>query len=406
MQFVLCLHSFGSAVRSRVLAVPLVVGMIYHIITTPECNLCCVYCGEKAFCEPSAKDAPLFEPVPSKIQYSTRELKEFLLKDKEEVGIIFYGGEPLLEINTIKDIIDALKSESKVKYFMMQTNGTLLNRLPPAYINRFHTILVSIDGDKKTTDANRGEGTYEKVVANLRSIVAQGFKGEIIARMAVEEPANFFEDITFLLGASKKTPNYDFVFSSVHWQLDANMWHDYKKRDFSKWSKRYDEDITKLADYWVGQMKQGKVLRLYPFLGIINSLLFGEKYSLRCGSGVGNFTILPNGKISACPIMSGIKDYYLGDIRKTGPSELPGKLSIGEPCISCKDFELCGGRCLYSNLYPRWPAKGVKELCATVKHLLREMERIAPEVQKLLNEKKVNEKDLKFVKYNCAEIIP
>ena len=66
---------------------------------------------------------------------------------------------------------------------MMQTNGTLLNRLPPAYINRFHTILVSIDGDKKTTDANRGEGTYEKVVANLRSIVAQGFKEEVIAKI-------------------------------------------------------------------------------------------------------------------------------------------------------------------------------------------------------------------------------
>jgi putative peptide-modifying radical SAM enzyme len=380
--------------------------MMYHIITTPECNLCCAYCGEKAFCEPSTKDAPLFEPVPSKIQYSMRELKDFLLKDKGEVGIIFYGGEPLLEMDSVKEIIDALKSESKVKYFMIQTNGTLLNKLPSVYVNRFHTILVSIDGNKEITNKNRGEGTYEKVVANLRSIVAQGFKEEVIARMCVEEPTNFFEDIMFLIGANKKNQNNDFVFTSVHWQLDANMWHDYKKRNFSKWSREYNEGVTKLANYWVEQMEQGKVLRLYPFLGVMSSLIFGEKYSLRCGSGVGNFTILPNGKISACPIMSGIKEYYLGDIRKTNPNGLPGKLSIGEPCVSCEDFELCGGRCLYSNLYPQWPAKGVKEVCGTVKHLLREMERVAPKVQKLLNEKKINEKDLKFVKYNCAEIIP
>ena len=171
------------------------------------------------------------------------------------------------------------------------------------YVNRFHTILVSIDGNKEITNKNRGEGTYEKVVANLRSIVAQGFKEEVIARMCVEEPTNFFEDIMFLIGANKKNQNNDFVFTSVHWQLDANMWHDYKKRNFSKWSREYNEGVTKLANYWVEQMEQGKVLRLYPFLGVMSSLIFGEKYSLRCGSGVCNFTILPNGKISACPIM-------------------------------------------------------------------------------------------------------
>ena len=372
--------------------------MIYHVITTPDCNLCCAYCCNKSFDEPESDME--FEHVPARPEYSVKELDAFFAKDNDkEVSVIFYGGEPLLNIPFIEQVMDGLGGK-KVKNFLMQTNGILLNDLPAKYANLFHTILVSIDGGKERTNANRGDGTYETVMSNLQLLKKNGYKGEIIARMAIEEPTNFYDDIMWLLD------NPDFKFTSVHWQLDANMWHDYGRRDFSKWSKRYDADVSKLADYWLSEMKKGRVLRPYPFMGIMNSLLFGTKYHLRCGSGVGNFTILPNGKISACPIMSGVKENYLGDIRTADPGSLPFKLKVGEPCVSCKDFELCGGRCLYSNLHPVWPKKGVKEVCATVKHLIKEMKRIAPSVRKLLDEGKIKKADLEFLKYNCAEIIP
>ncbi|MCX6800905.1 MAG: TIGR04084 family radical SAM/SPASM domain-containing protein [Candidatus Diapherotrites archaeon] len=368
--------------------------MIYHIITTPECNLCCKYCCEKAFDEPEIDLK--FEQVPQKIQYSMQELNNFLSKDKEGVSIIFYGGEPLLEIDSIKQIMDSTKARN----FLIQTNGILFDKLPTKYSNKFHTVLVSIDGTKETTDRNRGEGTYEKIISNLKLLKKNGFKGEIIARMCVEEPTDFYKDLMHLL------KNKEFPFVSIHWQLDANMWHDYKKRNFPEWSKNYNKQITKLANFWLKELKKGKVLRLYPFMGIINSLIFGKKYYLRCGSGIGNFTILPNGKISACPIMSGMNDYYLGDIRTSNPTDLPFKLTVKEPCVSCADFGLCGGRCLYSNITKPWLERGRNELCATVKHLLREMERISPEIKKLLASGKIKKKQLEFLKYNCAEIIP
>ncbi|MFA6269178.1 MAG: TIGR04084 family radical SAM/SPASM domain-containing protein [archaeon] len=376
--------------------------MIYHIITTPECNLCCAYCGEKAFSEPESKLK--FEPVPSTPKYSQSELNSFLKKDKDKpVSIIFYGGEPLLNIDFIKQTMDAQHKYKTVKNFLIQTNATLLHTLPKKYVNRFHTILVSIDGGKEITNKNRGETTWEKVTENLKLIRRNGFKGEIIARMAIEEPTSFFEDIMELL----EPKNLEgFRFSSVHWQLDANMWHDYKKRNFLEWSEQYNKDISKLAEYWISEMKKGTVLRLYPFMGIMDSLLNKTKYYLRCGSGVGNFTILPNGKISACPIMSGIKDYYLGDIKTSNPKNLPFKLSVGKPCTNCGDYDLCGGRCLYSNLNPLWPKNGVIEICNTTRYLISEMKRISPQVEELIKSKKINKKDLQFLKYNCAEIIP
>jgi uncharacterized protein len=372
--------------------------MIYHLITTPECNLCCRYCCEKAFDEPDSNIQ--FEHVPKEPQYSMKQLFSFLEKDSDKpISVIFYGGEPLLNISFIKKVIDYNSQKKVIDNFLLQTNATLLHKLPKEYSDNFHTILASIDGSKKTTNFNRGENTFEKVVSNLQQIKANGFSGELIARMTIEEPTNFFEDIFYLI------TNKEFSFNSIHWQLDANMWHDYNKRNFSEWIKKYNKDITKLANYWIEQIEKSNFLRLYPFLGIMDSLINKTQYHLRCGSGIGNFTILPNGKISACPIMSGIKEKYLGDLNSI-PKKLPFKLTIKEPCVSCPDFELCGGRCLYSNIYPAWPEKGINEICDSIKHLINEMKRIQPRVEKAISQNKISSKDLKFLKYNCCEIIP
>jgi len=380
--------------------------MIYHVITTPECNLCCTYCGDKAFTcgEASSSKKLKFEAVPSSPTYSQAQLNAFLKKDKDKpVSLIFYGGEPLLNIDFVKQTIDSQIKYKTVKKFLIQTNGTLLHKLPKKYVNKFHTILVSIDGGKETTNKNRGESTWEKVTENLKLVRKNGFKGEIIARMAIEEPTKFYEDVLELV----EPINPDgFKFTSVHWQLDANMWNDYEKRNFSEWSKEYNKDITKLAEYWLSEAKKGNVLRLYPFIGVLDSLLNKTQYFLRCGSGVGNFTILPNGKISSCPIMSGVRKYYLGHIKTTKPKNLPFKLTVGGKCKNCPDLDLCGGRCLYSNIAPQWPTKGVEELCGTIKHLLFEMKQISPQVKELIENKKIRKKDLQFLKYNCCEIIP
>ena len=373
--------------------------MIYHIVTHPDCNLCCTYCCGKSFDEP--KSDIKFTSTPASPTYSVKELASFLAKDNDKpVSIIFYGGEPLMNIPFIKEVMDSKEIAKVVDNFLIQTNGTLFDKLPKEYVNKFHTILVSLDGDKKQTNLNRGEGTYGKVINNLKEIKENGFSGEIIARMTIEEPTNFYKDVTYLLD------NEDFSFSSIHWQLDANMWHDYEKRNFENWSMKYNKDVSKLVNLFLEEAKKGNLLRLYPFIGILNTLLFDTQYGIRCGSGVGNFTVSTNGKIVSCPIMQGIEDKVLGDIKTTKPHSLPQKLAIGPPCTECSELELCGGRCLYSNMYPCWPKKGINEICETIKHLLREMEKITPQVQELIDNKIIKKKDLEFLKYNCCEIIP
>ena len=51
---------------------------------------------------------------------------------------------------------------------MIQTNGILLDRLAPETVNRFSTILVSLDGRETLTDENRGAGVFSRVMENVK----------------------------------------------------------------------------------------------------------------------------------------------------------------------------------------------------------------------------------------------
>ena len=109
------------------------------------------------------------EKLPADLDYDPGLLYNFLRKDPCPT-LTFYGGEPLLKTDLIQRIMD----NAPVRHFMVQTNGLLLDRLAPEYVNRFSTILVSVDGREGLTDAHRGAGTYRKVMDNVQRIVEIG----------------------------------------------------------------------------------------------------------------------------------------------------------------------------------------------------------------------------------------
>jgi uncharacterized protein len=299
----------------------------------------------------------------------------------------------------IREIMDTVKP----RHFMMQTNGLLLDRLEPEYVNRFHTLLVSIDGEEELTDYYRGKGTFRKVVDNLRLVVKNGFKGELIARMTVMEQTDIYRQVTRLLD------NLDFSFRSVHWQLNAGFWgNDYARRNFKRWStESYIPGVARLATFWVDQMERKSVVyRLYPLLGIADSLLKGEKNCLlRCGGGWINYAIQTDGNIIACPTMWGMKAYYLGHIRDADPLKLKN-LFVEKPCSECDVLGVCGGRCLYANITRRWSDETYGEVCATVRELIKAVEAGLPRIRTLIADGKVSQRDFEFIRYNGCEIIP
>jgi putative peptide-modifying radical SAM enzyme len=328
---------------------------------------------------------------PERLSVSVEKLKSFIAKDKDAV-IVFYGGEPLLEIEKIKEIMDAIPVN-----YRMQTNGKLLCELPIEYAKRIGKMLVSIDGSKERTDFNKGKGTYELVTGNVKNLRKKGYEGEIVARMTISDFPDVYEQVLHLLETE--------LFDSVHWQLDAQFFRfDFNEKQFAKFAEEYNKSVSKLVDYWLAEMKKGKVLRLYPFIGIMDSLLKHEKTGLRCGAGYAGYAITTSGKIVACPIMNNIEDFKAGTL-ETEPENLK-KFNVGGKCLTCEIKDKCGGRCLYANKAELWPEKGQELVCRTVKHLIAELEKAMPKVDKLISEGKIKTSDFNYEKFFGPEIIP
>jgi uncharacterized protein len=374
----------------------------FHLIITDECNLCCSYCRAKTFEETKSREGSdrvkieIDSFLPSELDYDLSLLYNFLEKDPSST-LTFYGGEPLMR----PDLISSIVQNAPVQQFMIQTNGLLLDRLSPEIINRFSTILVSLDGQEDLTDTNRGNGTYRKVMENIQKIRHYGYSHEIIARMTVNERTDIADAVHWL------ADNQDYSFSSIHWQLDANFADDFSHRRFGDWVlESYNPGVIRLVEDWVGHMEnEGKVLRWYPFLDPMEDLLMGHKSRLRCGSGYANYSIMTDGHIAPCPVMIGMSQYYVGHIRNSDPRDL-AVIGINGECIDCQILGFCGGRCLYSNITKPWGLAERRLVCSTVETLYAGLTNALPRVKDLISRGLIHRSDFSHEKYNGCEIIP
>jgi len=372
----------------------------FYVTLTNNCNMQCRYCYGKA-CEDfgsNFRDLAIDYSLPSSIAYDTETLREFMQRDREP-AVVFYGGEPLLQMDKLREIMDQLTACT----FMIQTNGLLLGKLEPEYVNKFETILVSVDGDEALTDYYRGKGTYRNVAKNVLKIRENGFKGEIVARMTVGEETDIDRQVLALIQSS------DLPVSSVHWQLDALFWqNDFPKRQFAQWTTdSYNPRLRKLIRAWVEHMKKnGEVLRLYPLVGVMHSLLMNESSRLRCGAGWIMFNIQTDGNITPCPVMAGMKDFYLGNIRGTSAESLRDAVFVSEPCTGCEIYQICGGRCLYANATKLWGDEGFNQVCGTVRNMMGSLYDALPQVRALIAKGRIRIEHFEYPRYNSCEIIP
>jgi putative peptide-modifying radical SAM enzyme len=356
------------------------------LVLTRRCNLNCVYChgGEESGPE-------------TEIQYSIDDLAAFLEKD-DDIQLMFYGGEPTLKIPIIIELMDRFPNAR----FMLQTNALLLDRIPEKYVKQFHSILVSIDGKKETTDGYRSDGVYQKIIRNVNWLHNVGFEGDIVARMAVSEQSDIYSDVKHLLNL--RNPHFD----NVHWQLNVVWDAEDNWQDFDGWvEERYNPGITQLVDDWVEKMKDGVIEGIVPFKPLMLSLLTGEGVEMRCGSGLDTFTIHVDGKIGVCPISPDWEFSIVGDIWKSDPQEIRNVMRVDEPCPNCTEFEICGGRCLFANKERLWGDMGFEKICSITRHLVNTLRQKLPEVKLLIENGDIDISEFDYPEFNNGcEIVP
>ncbi|WP_253205646.1 Cys-rich peptide radical SAM maturase CcpM [Clostridium estertheticum] len=168
---------------------------------TQQCNFRCEYCGFSG--------GYLNRGHSNKKMDISTALKgiDFLInhsKNNDEIYISFYGGEPLLEFNLIKQCIEYCEKEADCKKiaFNMTTNGSLLTDEIIEFFYKHNVLLtISLDGPKEIHDIHRkfasnNHGSFDKVISNLINI-EKNFPDYInkVTFNAVIDPQNDFDCI-------------------------------------------------------------------------------------------------------------------------------------------------------------------------------------------------------------------
>ena len=132
---------------------------------TSQCNLHCAGCYSR--CNHATVDA-----APVKQLTSEEWLRIF--DEADELGVSFIllaGGEPMLR----RDIIEAAGKKLNI-LFPIFTNGTFMDEKYFDLFDRCRNLLpiMSIEGEREITDARRGSGIYDKLIANMDELHQRG----------------------------------------------------------------------------------------------------------------------------------------------------------------------------------------------------------------------------------------
>ena len=319
--------------------------MLYIVLTTPQCNLQCRYCGGS------------LQGMPVDVTYDVSTLRSFIEDDPASI-VAFYGGEPLLRPDLIKEFLEELPA----KHFVINTNGYFIESITDV-LPKFDTILLSIDGREQITDQYREKGCYGKVLSAVDIIKDSSFSGELIARMAVSKNTDIFEDVHHLLD----------IFPLVHWQLDVVWSALWDLHEFKHWMvSSYIPGIDRLIAWWIKEVQKDRIPGIVPFLGIMSRLLHGVS-GLPCQAGDNAVAITTDGTIMACPIAPDYQWNNLGTL-ETGFQ----RIQVDDSCSSCDIYNICGGRCLFANKERLWGQEGFDVICQLTKHLVYELQTYLP----------------------------
>jgi len=322
-------------------------------ILTNQCNLKCEYCFINQNIERMTYKIAL-------------DATKFLIKNAEELKtvpmITFFGGEPLLEWETIiVPLTKYIREEYKKEFRLSVTsNCVLMTEDKLQFMQKYDVgLLFSIDGDKETQDINRpfhnGKGSFD-VLKNKIPMILKYFPS-MTFRATIHRPTakNTFHNMKF---AIEQGYNNMFFIPNVF-----DEWTDEDKNILK-------EQLSLFGDYFIENARQGKIIhlnnldRIFPKILEINSAyknnLDRPYLNHKCGLGTGaGASISPNGKIYACQEMTTNDELFeIGNIyngedlekRKQLASLFNSQKVYGlSDCKDCKFDKICDGACVANN---------------------------------------------------------
>jgi uncharacterized protein len=319
-----------------------------HLSVTGRCQARCQGCINTAFTTASGESrntAPFKDADPVR---DARCIVNLISESPHEaVTICLYGGEPLLAIDKVKQLIENINGadvSNNVRY-MVYTNGDLLEKSAashPELMRNIWLYSVSIDGTKEQHERIR-RGTYlSRIHAGLAAIKKLR-QGHVLMWSTLREDQLLLDCFN------------EFIFLYEKGLVDQFFWHWVESGTpfiaLSSYANQYENDLRRIMEIYVAKLKTGTLLPITHINELVLYLLSGRKRnSTACGVELARNYDIVDGKIHSCADLP--PQYSIGTIADDGtPNITPQDLTwlvnyknhLG--CPKCGVHNYCGGRC-------------------------------------------------------------
>ena len=278
-----------------------------HIAHT--CNLNCSYCF-------ASQGKYHGERAVMSFEVGKRAL-DFLIENsgtRRNLEVDFFGGEPLMNFQVVKDLVAYARSIEKEKgknfRFTLTTNGVLVDDDVIEWSNReCHNVVLSLDGRKEIHDRFRvdyaGKGSWERIVPKFQKFVeAREGKGYYMRGTFTHANPDFLKDIQQMLDLGFRELSMEPVVCAP-----------------GDPSELTEEDLTivmdqyeKLAELMLEKDKEGKPFTFYHYMIDLTGGPCIYKRISGCGSGTEYMAVTPWGDLYPCHQFVGEEKLKLGDI--------------------------------------------------------------------------------------------
>lgn len=324
-----------------------------ELLVTHRCNMACRYCYGAHGQEEWDRGPYLYGAHSGGMSFHTaKKGVDYLFEGsgpRKELSIIFFGGEPLLEIDLLKRIIPYIrgmeKETGKKADLSLSTNGLLLTTETVDFLvkNRI-SCQVSIDGPAGIHDRTRllpnGQGSYDAILQGVKRLISRR-SGKVPARVtAVRELIDLEEVVSHLLGLG---------FGSVHVEPAIGSSGEMGVTDVDVEEIKRQNEV--LALFLVESVKNN---RFFNYSNLVKHIrqtrVVKERLAYYCGAGRTYFALAQDGGFYPCHRFVGMDAYKMGDLDNGMDLTLQKKiLSLtidNRPvCRECWARYLCGGGC-------------------------------------------------------------
>lgn len=281
--------------------------MCLHV--SHDCNLRCEYC----FAETGdfGTGRKIMSPEIGK------KAVDFLIEKsfgRENLELDFFGGEPLMAWETVKETVDYARSIEKKHgknfRFTITTNGMLLDDEKIEYINReMSNCVLSLDGRKEINDRIRftpnHKGSYDIIVPKFKKLVEsrnkEGRTDYYVRGTFTKYNLDFAEDVLHMADLGFRQLSVEPVVT------DTEFPYAITEKDLPSVFSEYDRL------YEIMEKEPGN-FNFFHFMIDLNQGPCAIKRLRGCGCGNEYVAVTPDGDIFPCHQFVGMEQWKMGNI--------------------------------------------------------------------------------------------